>query len=128
MERLHAPNEVFRIRRLREGMRAWQEALAESAIGAIGLEIESHLVDLDHVGPPVAGDFAEPIQRAIEVVDDDPGPLGQPFELPHRWRLQNIESPKKYKAGKQRLPLRRRQEQSNPLSRDLVDDYILRIF
>jgi hypothetical protein len=25
MERLHAPNEAFRIRRLREGMRAWQE-------------------------------------------------------------------------------------------------------
>ena len=25
MERLHAPNEFFRIRRLREGMRAWQE-------------------------------------------------------------------------------------------------------
>ena len=50
MERLHAPNEFFRIRRLREGMRAWKYrdvALAESAIGAIGLEIESHLVDLD---------------------------------------------------------------------------------
>jgi hypothetical protein len=28
-------------------------ALAESAIGAIGLEIESHLVDLDHVADPV---------------------------------------------------------------------------
>jgi hypothetical protein len=25
MERLHAPNEFFRIRRLREGMRAWKE-------------------------------------------------------------------------------------------------------
>ena len=28
-------------------------ALAESAIGAVGLEIESHLVDLDHVADPV---------------------------------------------------------------------------
>jgi hypothetical protein len=28
-------------------------ALAESVIGAIGLEIESHLVDLDHVADPV---------------------------------------------------------------------------
>lgn len=28
-------------------------ALAESAIGAIGLEIESHPVDLDHVAGPV---------------------------------------------------------------------------
>ncbi len=27
-------------------------ALAESVIGAVGLEIESHLVDLDHVGSP----------------------------------------------------------------------------
>jgi acetylornithine deacetylase/succinyl-diaminopimelate desuccinylase-like protein len=25
MDRLHAPNEFFRIRRLREGMRAWEE-------------------------------------------------------------------------------------------------------
>jgi len=25
MKRLHAPNEFFRIRRLREGMRAWEE-------------------------------------------------------------------------------------------------------
>ena len=25
MERLHAPNEFFRIRRLRKGMRAWEE-------------------------------------------------------------------------------------------------------
>jgi hypothetical protein len=25
MERLHAPNEFLRIRRLREGMRAWEE-------------------------------------------------------------------------------------------------------
>ena len=28
-------------------------ALAESAIGAVGPEIESHLVDLDHVADPV---------------------------------------------------------------------------
>ena len=59
MERLHAPNEFFRIRRLREGMRAWQEALAESAIGAIGLEIESHLVDLDHVADPFPGNASK---------------------------------------------------------------------
>jgi hypothetical protein len=28
-------------------------ALAESVIGPVGLEIESHLVDLDHVADPV---------------------------------------------------------------------------
>jgi acetylornithine deacetylase/succinyl-diaminopimelate desuccinylase-like protein len=27
-ERLHAPNEFFRLRRLREGMRAWAELLS----------------------------------------------------------------------------------------------------
>ena len=30
-------------------------ALAESVIGAVGLEIESHLVDLDHVADPFPG-------------------------------------------------------------------------
>jgi gamma-glutamylcysteine synthetase len=115
MERLHAPNEFFRVRRLREGMRAWEElrrlladgpragratmaetpcaagsdlvgsfmavvhafaedgvdhaepltvdaayahscdaALAESAVGTVGLEIEVHLVDLDHVADSVS--------------------------------------------------------------------------
>jgi hypothetical protein len=126
MERLHAPNEFFRIRRLREGMRAWEElwrlladgpqaarvttaetpytaysylkrglmavinafaqdavdraepltvaaayarcrdaALAESAIGAIGLEIESHLVDLDHVADPVPWRRVEAIAAVV---------------------------------------------------------------
>ena len=35
-------------------------ALAESVIGAIGLEIESHLVDLDHVADPFPGDALRP--------------------------------------------------------------------
>jgi hypothetical protein len=34
-------------------------ALAESAIGAIGLEIESHLVDLDHVADPFPGNASK---------------------------------------------------------------------
>ena len=99
MERLHAPNLFFRIRRLREGMRAWEElwrlladgpdlvgpfmavvnafakdgvdhaepltvdaafahscdaALAESAVGTVGREIEVRLVDLDHVADSVS--------------------------------------------------------------------------
>jgi hypothetical protein len=115
MERLHAPNEFFRVRGLRDGMRAWEElrrlladgpragratmaetpcaagpdlvgpfmavvnafakdgvdhaepltvdaayahscdaALAESAVGRVGLEIEVHLVDLDHVADSVS--------------------------------------------------------------------------
>jgi len=50
-------------------------ALAESVIGAIGLEIESHLVDLDHVADPVPWRRVEaiaavvgPIQTAGEVL------------------------------------------------------------
>ena len=35
-------------------------ALAESVIGAIGLEIESHLVDLDHVPDPFPGNASRP--------------------------------------------------------------------
>ena len=40
-------------------------ALAESAIGAIGLEIESHLVDLDHVADPVPWERVEAIAAAV---------------------------------------------------------------
>ena len=36
MERLHAPNEFFRIRRLREGMRAWEELWRLLADGPTG--------------------------------------------------------------------------------------------
>jgi len=41
------------------------EVLAGSAIGAIGLEIESHLVDLDHVADPVPWGRLEPIVAAV---------------------------------------------------------------
>src|SRR5260370_21231968 len=40
-------------------------ALAESAIGAIGLEIESHLVDLDHVADPVPWRRVEAIPAVV---------------------------------------------------------------
>ena len=40
-------------------------ALAESAIGAIGLEIESHLVDLDHVADPVPWKRVEAIAAVV---------------------------------------------------------------
>jgi glutamate--cysteine ligase len=40
-------------------------ALAESAIGAIGLEIESHLVDLDHVADPVPWRRVEAIAAVV---------------------------------------------------------------
>jgi gamma-glutamylcysteine synthetase len=40
-------------------------ALAESAIGAVGLEIESHLVDLDHVADPVPCKRVEAIAAVV---------------------------------------------------------------
>ena len=40
-------------------------ALAESVIGAIGLEIESHLVDLDHVADPVPWKRVEAIAAVV---------------------------------------------------------------
>jgi glutamate--cysteine ligase len=40
-------------------------ALTESAIGAIGLEIESHLVDLDHVADPVPWRRVEAIAATV---------------------------------------------------------------
>jgi glutamate-cysteine ligase len=39
--------------------------LAESAIGAVGLEIESHLVDLDHVADPVPWKRVETIAAVV---------------------------------------------------------------
>jgi glutamate--cysteine ligase len=46
-------------------------ALAESVIGAIGLEIESHLVDLDHVSDPVPWRRVEAIAAAVAKVAPD---------------------------------------------------------
>ena len=40
-------------------------ALAESVIGAIGLEIESHLVDLDHAADPVPWRRVEAIAAVV---------------------------------------------------------------
>src|SRR6266851_4404492 len=41
--------------------RSHQAALAESALGVVGLEIESHLVDLDSVADPVQWDRVSPV-------------------------------------------------------------------
>ena len=41
--------------------RSHQAALAESALGVVGLEIESHLVDLDSVADPVPWDRVSPV-------------------------------------------------------------------
>jgi glutamate--cysteine ligase len=45
--------------------RSRQAALAPSVIGAVGLEIETHLVDLDAVADPVAWDRVDPMPGTI---------------------------------------------------------------
>ena len=57
-------------------------ALAESVIGAIGLEIESHLVDLDHVADPVPWQSVEAIAGAA--VRLAPGTAGDRRAQPGR--------------------------------------------
>jgi len=51
-------------------------ALAESAVGAIGLEIESHLVDLDHVADPVPWRRVEAIAAMVGRVAPGAGHRG----------------------------------------------------
>jgi acetylornithine deacetylase/succinyl-diaminopimelate desuccinylase-like protein len=48
-ENLHAPNEFMRIRRLREGMRAWEVLWRLLAAGPAGLRAE------ERHGPPMCG-------------------------------------------------------------------------
>src|SRR6266487_3136242 len=57
-------------------------ALAESVIGAIGLEIESHLVDLDHVADPVPWRRVEAIAAVVgKVAPRTAGPVAPPRRM-----------------------------------------------
>ena len=46
-------------------------ALAESAVGTVGLEIETHLVDLDHVADPVSWTRVETVAAVVRKVAPD---------------------------------------------------------
>jgi hypothetical protein len=46
-------------------------ALAESAVGTVGLEIEAHLVDLDHVADPVSWKHVETVAAVARNVAPD---------------------------------------------------------
>jgi hypothetical protein len=52
-------------------------ALAESVIGAVGLEIESHLVDLDHIADPVPWKRVEAIAAVVGKVAPGSASAGQ---------------------------------------------------
>src|SRR5450631_2689448 len=45
--------------------RARQAALADSALGQVGLEIETHLVDLDAVADPVASELVRQLPGLV---------------------------------------------------------------
>jgi glutamate--cysteine ligase len=71
VERLHAPDELFRAEPLTVAAafaHSRDAALAEFVIGAVGLEIESHLVDLDHVADPAPWERVEAIAAAVRMV------------------------------------------------------------
>jgi glutamate--cysteine ligase len=50
--------------------RSHRAALADSEIGAVGLEIETHLVDLHQAGEAVPWDRVEPLLRVVAAVAD----------------------------------------------------------
>jgi len=62
------------------------------------------------------------------VIQHNPSPLRNRFQLSHRRWLQDIEDTKKYKARKKRFPRQRHGNQSYQLPRNLVDHHKLRIF
>ena len=47
------------------------------------------------------------VDSRCDIIHYNSGSLGQPFQLPHRRRLHDIERPKKYKARQHRFPRHR---------------------
>ena len=72
--------------------------------------------------------YRQSIQTGSHIVDHDPSSLRELFELTNRWRLNDIESTKKYKAQQQRFPRHRDGNQSDELAGDFVDHDELRVF
>ena len=50
--------------------RSHSAALSDSEVGAVGLEVETHLVDLDHAAEAVPWDRVEPLLRVVGAVAD----------------------------------------------------------
>jgi hypothetical protein len=71
---------------------------------------------------------SQAVQTGSYIIDHDTHTLGEAFEAAHRWRLDDIEPSKKYKAEQQRLPRNRRCNQSDELAGDFVDHHKLRVF
>ena len=71
---------------------------------------------------------SQTVKAGSYVIHHDAHSLREAFELAHRWRLDDIERSKKYKAQQQRLPCDRRRNQSDELAGDFVDHHKLRIF
>jgi hypothetical protein len=68
------------------------------------------------------------VQTGSHIINHDAHSLREAFELAYRWRLDDIERSKKYKAQQQRLPRDRRRNQSDKLTGDFVNDHIRWVF
>lgn len=68
--------------------------------------------------------YQQRIQAGSNVVEHDTGAPRQRLKLARWRRFQNIESSKKYKAGKNILPSDGNRQQGHELSGNLVDDHM----
>lgn len=62
------------------------------------------------------------------IIEHNSRSLRKLLQLPHRRRLDDIESSKKYKTREKSFPCERNSDQRNQLAGDFVDDNNLRIF
>jgi hypothetical protein len=70
----------------------------------------------------------ESVESRTQVIYYDASAFGQPLEPADRWRLQNIEDTKKYKASEKSFPSEWNRDEGDELSGDFVNHDKLRIF
>ncbi len=68
------------------------------------------------------------VKASAHIVDHNSRAFRQSLQLPHRWRLHNIEPSKKYKARQQTFPRSRRRDQCDELAGNFVNHHELRVF
>ena len=71
---------------------------------------------------------AQGVEAGAHIIKHDTGPFGESFELAHRWRLEDIEPTKKYKAQQEAFPRHRDRQKGDELPGHFVDHNFLRIF
>jgi len=63
-----------------------------------------------------------------DIIQHNASTFRKGLQLPNRWRLDDIESSKKYKTCQQTFPRKRNPNQGYELSSHLVDHYELGVF